>query len=121
MKSALIVEDDVDIRMTLKELLESEDFTVHTASNGQEGLNCLEKLEVRPDIILLDLYMPVMSGKAFLKKIKSHFPVLSSIPIIVMTAASTGEYPEDFDHEFIIKKPIDVNQLFTKLDSILEG
>lgn len=119
MKSALVIEDDFDIRMTLKELLESEGFVVHLAENGQEGLTCLAKLNEMPKIILLDLYMPVMDGAAFLKEIKSQFPILSGIPILIMTAAAVGEYPAGISPEYILKKPLEIDELFSKIEQFL--
>ena len=117
MKTILIIEDDSDIRMTLKELLESEGHKVQLAENGQMAIEHLLKQDVLPDLMLLDLYMPVMGGAAFLSEIRAHFPILSGIPIFVMTAASAGEYPENFDQTCIIKKPIDVDELITKIEN----
>ncbi|MDC0213558.1 response regulator [Gammaproteobacteria bacterium] len=85
-KSVLIVEDDPDSRMFLRRLLRTEEYEVFEAVNGQEGLDQLESMESKPDIILLDLMMPVMDGFEFLEKIKKRGSE-SSIPILVVTAA----------------------------------
>ena len=89
-KSVLIVEDDPDSRMFLRRLLRTEEYEVFEAVNGQDGLDQLESMDTNPDIILLDLMMPIMDGFEFLeriKKIESH----SDIPILVVTAADLNE------------------------------
>jgi CheY-like chemotaxis protein len=60
-QSILIVEDEKDIRESLKMLLELEGYSVFTAKDGKEGLEILKNLE-SPCLILLDLLMPVMNG-----------------------------------------------------------
>jgi len=64
-RSILLVDDDADTRMMLRDFLEEEGFIVHTAREGQHALHVLEKIEP-PDLILLDYKMPVMDGKQFL-------------------------------------------------------
>jgi two-component system, chemotaxis family, chemotaxis protein CheY len=106
MKEVLLIEDDDDIH-------------VHLAENGQDGLQCLYNLEKPPSLILLDLYMPMMDGSSFLKEVKENYKFFSSVPILVMTAASVGEYPKDFDPKMILKKPINLDDLFSKIESLL--
>ena len=65
-KYLLIVEDDTDLRETLKELLEIEGYTVTMASNGKEALSFLKKTQKFSHLILLDLMMPIMDGASFL-------------------------------------------------------
>jgi CheY-like chemotaxis protein len=65
MANVLIVEDDQDLNAAYKIILENEGHTVESAFNGQEALQKLEKFE--PQLILLDLLMPVMGGLEFLK------------------------------------------------------
>lgn len=66
-KSVLIVEDDNDLREAYVLILESEDIDVHSAANGAEALELLEKTG-DPGIIFLDLRMPIMNGIEFLEK-----------------------------------------------------
>ncbi len=89
-KSVLIVEDDPDSRMFLRRLLRTEEYEVFEAVNGQDGLDQLESMENNPDIILLDLMMPIMDGFEFLERIK-QIDSKSSIPILVVTAADLNE------------------------------
>jgi CheY-like chemotaxis protein len=60
-KHILVIEDDTDLRETLKDLLEMEGFNVVTASNGWEGLRQIEQ-NGQPCLILLDLMMPMRNG-----------------------------------------------------------
>jgi CheY-like chemotaxis protein len=105
--SILIVEDEEDIRETLKLVLELEDYQVTTASNGREALSTLER-ERETDVILLDLMMPVMNGWDFARALRED-PTLRHIPIIVVTAYS--KRAGDIDAQAIIPKPIDLDVL----------
>jgi serine/threonine protein kinase len=81
----LVVDDDPALRGALRLTLEREGYTVRTAANGREAL-----AEVRarpPDIILLDLVMPVMDGWQFLQELRAD-PALTAIPVILVSAAS---------------------------------
>lgn len=88
----LIVDDDALIRDGLKVLLElEEDFeVVGTASNGQEAYEQCQKL--RPDLVLMDIRMPVMDGVLSTKKIKSLAP---DIKIVILTTFKDDEYIKD--------------------------
>jgi DNA-binding NarL/FixJ family response regulator len=85
----LIVDDDALIREGLKILLEIEaDFqVVGTASNGQEALEMCRKEE--PDIVLMDIRMPVLDGVLGTKLIKSHF---KDIKVVILTTFKDDEY-----------------------------
>lgn len=67
-KHILIVEDETDIREAMAEAIADAGFTVTTAENGQVGLQ--KALEIKPDLILLDLIMPVLDGHGTLKKLR---------------------------------------------------
>ena len=79
----LVVEDNAKSRKLLAAQLELEGFTVLTAANGAEGVSIACQLE--PDIILMDLFMPVMSGLDAIRMLKEN-PDLKHIPIITVTA-----------------------------------
>jgi two-component system, chemotaxis family, chemotaxis protein CheY len=82
----LVVDDDVDIRSTVAGILQDEGYRVLTASNGKEALTTLTAPgAARPDLILLDLMMPIMDGATF----HDHFekvPAVATIPILTFTA-----------------------------------
>ena len=84
-KKILVVEDDIDIAWNLKELLESEGYEVETAKNGKVALAHLRSTQKPPNLIILDIMMPVMDGFVFRKNQKRD-PALSKIPVVVMTA-----------------------------------
>lgn len=105
--SLLVIEDEKDIREVLRSALELEGYRTFTASNGQEGLQALERLP-RPCLILLDMMMPVMNGWEFLKALKES-DVLATIPVVVVSAA--GERARDSKANGFIKKPIDLDLL----------
>ncbi|MGZ3697815.1 MAG: response regulator [Bdellovibrionota bacterium] len=109
MKTILIVEDDQAIRDTLRLALEFEGFQVRSAADGREGLTLLATMP-RPDLILLDLMMPVMDGWAFVDALQAN-PELSGIPVVVETAFNDRDRP--IRAKETIRKPIDLDDLST--------
>jgi two-component system, chemotaxis family, chemotaxis protein CheY len=83
-KSILVVDDDIGLRVMFQTLLREEGYGVLEASNGQEALDLL-KTE-KPNLIVLDLMMPVMNGWQFLEEIEKH-PELDATPIILLSAS----------------------------------
>jgi CheY-like chemotaxis protein len=77
----LVVEDDEDHRATLCEILEEEGYCVETAGHGRDALDRLSGAGPLPDLILVDMLMPVMDGWAFMAELKKN-PVLASIPVL---------------------------------------
>jgi len=108
-KSILIIEDDQEIREVLRIALEIEGYNLITYSNGLEALEYL-KASPPPNLILLDLMMPKMSGYEFTKNTSMN-DSLKNIPIVVLTAARNAPRPEGIvDY---IKKPVDLEVLTT--------
>lgn len=87
---AVVIEDDSDLQFLYKLKLEREGFEVRAAGNGQEGLEIVKGW--RPDIILLDLMMPVMSGSEMLAHLRAE-RWGSDIRVIVLTNISKDEAP----------------------------
>src|SRR5215207_5223374 len=85
MASLLITEDDDDIRTDLAELPDTRGYQTATARNGLEALDQLHS-GARPDLILLDLMMPVMDGWE-LRRVLLDEPELASIPVILVSSA----------------------------------
>jgi CheY-like chemotaxis protein len=106
--NVLIVDDDRDIRETLGELLVDEGFGVEAAWNGETALARLEA-GFRPDVIILDLKMPVMDGPTFRALQRSH-AALANIPVVGLSAAPVAE--ADFE---ILRKPLRFEVLVDKL------
>jgi len=82
-RRVLVIDDDPDVQALMRETLESEGLEVRCASNGEEGLRAVEA-EV-PDVVLLDLMMPVMDGITFLEHLRSN-PYHMGLPVIVISA-----------------------------------
>lgn len=109
-KCVLIVEDDADIRETLRQLLEMEGYEVQVATNGKEGLEALKTIQ-RPCLILLDLMMPVMNGWEFLQARQDDI-FLATIPVVVVSAIHVDQAKNPGVTGFI-KKPVDLEHLLT--------
>lgn len=88
---AAVIEDDHDLQYIYKLKLEREGFEVATAANGEEGLEVIK--EFKPDIVLLDLMMPIMNGTEMLARLRSE-EWGSSIRVIVLTNISKDEAPQ---------------------------
>jgi CheY-like chemotaxis protein/anti-sigma regulatory factor (Ser/Thr protein kinase) len=89
-----LIEDDDSLRFTMREILEKQDVKIIEAENGKIGMSILQNEEIKPDLILLDLMMPVMNGFEFLKTIRET--ELSTIPILVLTGADLSEEEKKF-------------------------
>jgi len=82
-KRVLVVEDQEDNRQIVRDLLTANDYEMTEAENGEEALAAVAK--DRPDLILMDIQLPVMDGYEATRRIKAD-PSLSSIPIIAVTS-----------------------------------
>jgi CheY-like chemotaxis protein len=104
----LIVEDDEPIRATMRMLIEGENFEVLEAENGREALNCLRESK-HPNLILLDMMMPVMNGFEFEAAIDG-VPDCGDIPVVAVTAFP--EKAKNLKHICaVLQKPFDIEQL----------
>ena len=84
-KKCLVVDDNIETVDILKLILEKAGYEVHWAYDGQKGLELAKK--ILPDIILLDIMMPVMDGCTMFKHLKEDIPT-QNIPVIIITARS---------------------------------
>jgi CheY-like chemotaxis protein len=110
-KRVLVVEDDRDIRDAVVEVLEDEGYTVSAAADGQEALELLSGEDPRPDLILLDLMMPVMNGFQFREK-QLERSDLSAIPVLVVTAdANAKGKAETLRAAGFVQKPLKIQPL----------
>lgn len=91
-KTILVVDDEPDIRLFLKTVLEDAGFAVMTADNGKHALEKIK--EQKPDLVSLDLVMPKMRGVTLLKYLQKN-PEWSKIPFIVVTAHARDELGEE--------------------------
>lgn len=114
----LLVEDNAAICEAMSELLQLEGYTVVVANNGQTALALLKNsVGALPDLILLDLMMPVMDGVEFLRAQNSDEKI-AHIPIFIMTANGVPLDIDKFNIVGFLKKPVDIDGLFETLRNL---
>lgn len=84
LKKILLVEDEKDIRDSLKKSLTENNYLVETAEDGAAALMMVDKIS--PDMVILDLGLPKISGESVLQEIKKNYP---NMPVIILSAKST--------------------------------
>ena len=115
-KKALVVEDDGNIAELLRLYLEKDGFTVQHATDGSEGVAAFRAFA--PDIVLLDIMLPVMDGWGVLREIRRD----SSTPVIMLTAKS--ETPDkvsglEMGADDYVTKPFEVKELLARIHAVL--
>jgi len=104
----LIVEDDEDLREMMAQMLTLEGYEAATAANGREALEYLKEAQT-PEVILLDLMMPVMDGWEFRRRQQAD-PALARVPVIVLSALDPSR-AASVDAAAFLKKPLDFDHL----------
>ncbi len=116
-KRLLIVEDDQEMRQLVLYTFEDEGYEVSTAANGLEALEKVSQYS--PDVILLDLNMPLMDGAALSAELKSN-PLTKHLPLIAISAAENLRRHVEMPVEGWIVKPFDMAQLITTVEILAE-
>lgn len=111
-KKIMVVDDEEPLLILLKEVLENEGFNVITAKSGME---CLKKLKkVKPDIIIMDMMMPTMSGYDTIKKIREN-PKTKNLRVIILTVSVIEEVSKFQLSKYkildYINKPFDIKEI----------
>jgi DNA-binding response OmpR family regulator len=114
MNKILVVEDEAPLRTAIHDTLVNEKFDVIEATNGEEGLR--SALDTHPDLILLDVIMPVMDGMTMLKKLRESGEWGKHIPVIVLT--NVGSDNNKMINDVTVLEP---SYYFVKSDWRLEG
>jgi len=113
--SVLVIEDDPDMRSLLVLMLEDRGHHVVAASDGREGLDVLRR--ETPDLILLDMKMPVMDGWEFARRYREEHS--DPTPIVVMTAAEDPrQRAEEVGAAGWLGKPVELDRLYATIDEI---
>lgn len=108
-KDVLVVEDEPYLCDLVADVLESEGHTTRKASNGRDALTMIAARE--PQIILLDLMMPVMDGWEFMSELKGN-PRWRDIPVVIITAVyDVARIQQETGASAVITKPFDIDQL----------
>ena len=115
-KTILIVEDDVNIRELLQLYLAQEGYRIETAQDGADGLRAFKR--VHPDLVLLDLMMPVMDGTQMIRELRAF----SNTPVIVLTAK--GEVFDkvtllELGADDYITKPFEMREVIARVRAVL--
>ena len=107
----LVVEDYDDSRAFIKFLLETYGFDVLEATNGYEAVEAVR--EQAPDLVLMDISMPVMDGLTATKEIRAHEENGVKVPIVALTAQSEGVSTSAFEAgiDALLSKPLDFDDL----------
>ncbi len=113
----LVVDDDKNTRLLLKAVLEAEQYSVSTASNGEEALELMDADHI--DLVVLDIMMPKMDGYEFTKSLRE---VQNNLPILMVSAK---QLPEDKHKGFLVgtddymTKPIDEEEMLWRIKALL--
>jgi CheY-like chemotaxis protein len=117
MKRLLIVDDEQAIVEALQDILSAEGYDVVTAFNGAEGLQCMA--DAKPDLVLLDLMMPVMDGREMLRRMRED-PALNGVPVVVMSAGRISDEERKSSARFLAK-PFELDALLDTISELLAG
>ena len=102
MKTVLVVDDEFDLTGSLRAILEGEGYNAETCSNGREALDRLRA--ARPDLVLMDVMMPAVSGYEVLQAMR-RTPGLESVPVVLMSAAAPAVKQEEYRWQGFLRKP----------------
>ncbi|MDD3726076.1 MAG: response regulator [Candidatus Ratteibacteria bacterium] len=118
-KKILVIEDESDNLKLLSMALKSAGYIVFGATNGEEGLEIFK--EEKPDLVILDVVMPVMDGWEVLRRIKSGLRS-RRVPVIMLTAKNADQDKlkgYDFGADFYVTKPYNIKKLLPVIRDML--
>ena len=113
----LVVDDDKNTRLLVKAVLQSENYSVHTAENGEEALEVMDREHI--DLVVLDIMMPKMDGYEFTKLLRESD---NNLPILMVSAK---QLPADKQKGFLVgtddymTKPIDETEMLLRIKALL--
>jgi two-component system chemotaxis response regulator CheY len=114
----LVVDDDPSIREMLEMVLDSEGYEVITAPHGMAAFALLD--EIRPDVILLDMKMPILDGWGFLEEYRQRPG--AKVPVVVLTAAQDDDRRAgEVGADAYVAKPFAIDDLIRVLDQYISA
>lgn len=118
MGRVLVIDDEPNLRMVLELALSGAGHEALIAENGLKGLEKLNE-GYKPDVILVDLNMPKLSGKDFVMELRKN-PHYNDISILILSGSmpGTGEFPPKDTYQGIVSKPFDLNELLDLTESL---
>ncbi|MDD4899065.1 MAG: response regulator [Candidatus Omnitrophica bacterium] len=117
-KRILIIDDEEDLVRMLKAHLEKQGYEVYAAYDGQQGLEVVNAKH--PDLVVLDINLPVMNGIEFYEKITTSYGK-TKVPVLVLTARDElGELFKEIDADGFLAKPFETNDLLIAIQKILD-
>ncbi len=120
MATVLVVDDEPLIAMALEAALEDAGYAVATAANGRQGLERLAGAP-RPDLVLLDMMMPVMGGAA-MRAAMTADPELRAIPVVVLSSLPEEAVRARVDGvAAVLRKPCTAEQVLGAIEGVLGG
>ena len=117
MKKLLIVDDEAGIVEEVKTYFEEEGYAVYTADTGKEGLDALEKF--RPDLVLLDMKLPDISGIQVLKICKEKYPATKVIVNTGYVDQHIIDEAERLGRDAFLQKPFNLERLQQEIELLL--
>ncbi len=109
----LITDDDPVIRDLISWTLSSEGFGVATAANGVEALDQLER--ARPDAVVLDLSMPLMDGRAFVRAMRARG---EDVPVLLVSGSDVERAADELGVEAALAKPFELSELVDRVRAV---
>ncbi len=112
----LVVDDNEDFRMLMREVLQEKGYAVHEAGDGTEALRVMEETEI--DMAIVDLDMPRMNGLELTAKVKEEDP---NFPILIVTAYASFYSPADIlasGVDAFLQKPVQVERLLKVIEQL---
>lgn len=108
MHSILVIEDDHDIRVALRSVLENAGYFVFSAANGENGFATLSRIKP-PSLILLDWNMPILNGESFLAE-KMKDKSVAHVPTVIISRGTNGVVPNGAVE--VLRDPLNFGDLF---------
>jgi CheY-like chemotaxis protein len=113
-EKVLVVDDDVLIRESLRDVLMASDYEVLTAANGQDAIDVIKKNGL-PNVVLLDLMMPVMNGWEFMGACQKD-PRMANLPVVIVSAVANQDTA--YGAAGYLRKPIKIENVLNAVSQI---